>query len=471
MDLAIRQSIGKARWRLKSRSAYRVAAWVLAGALLILALGNVIGLFAAGFGFVGSDHLLAAVVLAALCGAAAFLLSWRNALAVARRLDAEARTKDRFFSLLALRGDPQSPAIEREVAAYARKHSPSDALRFPFPQAAALGIVLGGVLLGVSSLITLQKHAGLAPELAEARQTLSRAAQAIQEKNDPRLAQTARELEEMLQKLTQSPQPRRDAWRAIAEAEKQISAGANGSRTSLTPEEAAALADAMVANDPAAAGALAGGPNAEAARTIEALDPAALAQALQQAAEHTRSTHLREMTQGSAVEMRARIAAAYRAGNASGNATSRNDSLLQELRDIKTDTGSEEGAPGTSQAMAAQSPGSEKSAAGWADNAPPGAAPGTEKDRGTGPELQSGNPVPPLEDKNGERLASLPGSGPSALHVLQRPSDDSAQAQRERGGALTAAQGAAPDAVIPENIPPGSRLLVRRYFEAIRPQE
>lgn len=473
VDRAILQSIAKARRRLRGQRACHVTAWMLAVVLCSLALANVIHLLISGLGFVEGGDLLAGMALAAACGVATFFLSWRNPQATARRLDAEAGTKDRFFSTLALSNHPQFPAIEREAAAYAQKHTPETALRFHFPRAAALWGVLGGVLLVISSLITLQKQNTLAPELAEARQTLSRAASIIRQQNDPRLTETARKLEELLQKLPQSTQPRRDAWRALADVEQQVSSGTNGPRASLTPEEIEALADAMVANDPAAAGTLAGEPGAETARSIEALDPAALAQALREAAEHTKSTRLREMTQGSAVEMRARIAAAYRTTDSAGNASSQRESLLQELRDIKADSRRDNGENSSSkgQNMTATPPGTGKPDAGWADNAPPGAAPGTEKDRGTGQELQSGDAASPLEDKNGERLASLPGSGPSTLRILQRPSDDSARAGRERGNATTAAQSATLDAVIPENIPPGSRLLVRRYFEAIRPQE
>ena len=63
------------------------------------------------------------------------------------------------------------------------------------------------------------------------------------------------------------------------------------------------------------------------------------------------------------------------------------------------------------------------------------------------------------------------GDGASLVQLFRAAGGDDPQARRAYRSAYQVAAPAALDAVNQENIPAGSRLLVRRYFESIRPKE
>ena len=63
------------------------------------------------------------------------------------------------------------------------------------------------------------------------------------------------------------------------------------------------------------------------------------------------------------------------------------------------------------------------------------------------------------------------GEGASLVQLFRAAGNDDPQARRAYRSAYQVAAPAALDAVSQEKIPAGSRLLVRRYFEAIRPKE
>jgi hypothetical protein len=62
------------------------------------------------------------------------------------------------------------------------------------------------------------------------------------------------------------------------------------------------------------------------------------------------------------------------------------------------------------------------------------------------------------------------GQGQSRVNTYSTSGGDNARSARATrdGGAV---QSAELDTVTPENIPPGSRILVKRYFDSVRPKE
>ena len=92
-------------------------------------------------------------------------------------------------------------------------------------------------------------------------------------------------------------------------------------------------------------------------------------------------------------------------------------------------------------------------------------------DLGRGSEL--GEEAEPLVAQEGSEdfLQGEIGDGASLVQLFRAAGGDDPEARRAYRSAYQAAAPAALDAVNQENIPAGSRLLVRRYFESIRPKD
>jgi len=100
----------------------------------------------------------------------------------------------------------------------------------------------------------------------------------------------------------------------------------------------------------------------------------------------------------------------------------------------------------------------------------PSGRPGSEHDTGTS-DSPLGPKNDPASEKSGEMvLKGQLGEGESLSQFLPSASDGS-RASRRYKELYQAMAPAAQDAVLQENIPLGSRVFVRRYFEAIRPKE
>ena len=116
-------------------------------------------------------------------------------------------------------------------------------------------------------------------------------------------------------------------------------------------------------------------------------------------------------------------------------------------------------------------PDKEKSPSHAADNAPPSGLPGTEKDFGRGEDIaRQAEPLNPAASSE-DFVEGEIGDGTSLIALFRAAGNDDPQARRAYRNAYQTAAPAALDAVSREQIPAGSRLLVRRYFEAIRPKE
>ena len=117
----------------------------------------------------------------------------------------------------------------------------------------------------------------------------------------------------------------------------------------------------------------------------------------------------------------------------------------------------------------------ESFAKGSSDNPEPGSKPsgmpGSELDKGHSEKIFDDKAVA-SDPKSGvaKRLEGLPGEGES-LQELVNTAGDSSKAGRAYRQLYDAAAPAAQDTVEQENIPLGSRLFVRRYFENIRPRD
>ncbi len=106
------------------------------------------------------------------------------------------------------------------------------------------------------------------------------------------------------------------------------------------------------------------------------------------------------------------------------------------------------------------------------DGAPhqPSGQPGSDKDKGTTEspfgKQNAANNDPDVRDQLSGKLAEG-----ESLSALIPTTDGNAKAARRYKELYNAAASAAEDAVTQENIPLGSRFLIKRYFEAIRPKQ
>ncbi|MEI6339678.1 MAG: hypothetical protein WCQ57_14020, partial [Verrucomicrobiota bacterium] len=277
------------------------------------------------------------------------------------------------------------------------------------------------------------------------------------------------ELEITLDRLPDSPEPLRDALRALAELEQKLSAASGA--PALSADEADALADALAGEHPQLAADLRSGNNQAAAEAVARLDPQALSKALEEAARHVQKSRLQELSRPDGGQAQKRLCAILQSSGAGDESGRRK--FLSDLNDIKNgNSGASGETPGGKDGEAGQSPqGGEKSAPAQAENAPPGGAPGSEKDLGRGTDLAGqadpGRDLSAVE----EFVPGTAGDGEALVEFFRATGSDDPKAAQAYRAAYQSALPAALDAVNREEVPSGSRILVRRYFEAIRPKE
>jgi hypothetical protein len=307
----------------------------------------------------------------------------------------------------------------------------------------------------------------LAPELASARQLLEQASEVAerQAEVDKEFKHVAEKLKEAEQELAESSEPLREALRTLAELEERLSRPSE-----LSDAERSALADALAQNHPELASDLRAGRNAEAARTVAQLDPAELAKALEQAARHLESRRLRELANEEGQMVQVQLGMMLGASGESGKEDGRRQ-FVATLREMKTGLTSAAGQDGQKGAGFNPSQHGEKSPPSGAEQSQPAGAPGSEMDLGRGAEL--GEEAEPVVAQEGSEdfLEGELGDGASLVQLFRAAGGDDPQARRAYRSAYQVAAPAALDAVNQEKIPAGSRLLVRRYFESIRPKE
>lgn len=468
MNAIVRQKLCEARGRLVGNAFFHGTAWALLSGISAVVILR-------GLAFAGHREVLVAVpwvlalpLVAALIWA---VFRWRSLAVVAREVDARAGTKDRFSTELQATGEtPWTAALHREVAAYAGNLKLGEHLKLPRPGRSFFWLAIPLLaLVGLEGFHHL-RLARLAGELAGARRMLEEAQKAAAtQKENPELAEAAKEIEHALKNLPDSNEPLREALRALAELERKLSAA--GGPDALSPAEAAALAEAVAEASPQLAGELQSGDHQRAAESVAKLDPAALAKALEQAAKHLESRRLQELAQDQKAQQQLGSILKSSKGEGSGQGRKK---FLSALRDIKQGNGgeSQEGENPGGEGNPNEAPnGGEKPESSLADNAPPGGAPGSDKDQGKGGDV--GGEKDALSEAAGpeEFVAGQMADGASLVEMLRAAGGDDPAARRAWKSAYQSAAPAALDAVAQEEIPAGSRLLVKRYFEAIRPKD
>jgi hypothetical protein len=465
VDGIVVRQLREARRRLTLQQFLDYAVWALLAGLGLLAAGRMASPGLSNFTISGTAAIACPVGLAFLCG----LLRWRSLIAVAKELDARAYTKDRFLTALVLPENEKGglfDAARRETSAFASALRVGDYLRLRLPWKKAFWLLIPLAALGLVEGLKEWRASQLAPELASARQLLEQARYAAERhaQADKEFHQIAQQLKDSEQQLAGSSEPLREALRTLAALEEKLS-----QQSELSSAETSALADALAENHAELASNLRSARNAEAARAVAQLDPAELAKALEQAARHLESRRLRELASQNAETMQVQLGVMLDASSGLGDEKGRR--FLSALREMKAgiQIAPQDAAEGAAGFDVSQ--GGEESSPSAADNSQPAGAPGSELDLGRGSEL--GQEAEPLAAPEGSEdfLEGELGEGTSLVQLFRAAGGDDPKARRAYRSAYQIAAPAALDAMNQERIPAGSRLLVRRYFESIRPKD
>ncbi len=441
------------------------AVWCLFASLMILAVSA-----AASTRILRSELCWLAAVGCpmALAGLGA-LRRWRSLEHVARELDVRAKAKDRFVTALALPTKQTGTVVDaarREMTGFAARLRVRAYLRPKVPAN------IGWLLVPLFALVLVNGfyiwHSNeLAPELASAQKLVeeARAAAELEAKKEEEFKAIVEQLEKTQRKLTDSREPLREALRALGELERKLS-GQSG----LDSAEITAIAEAFASDHPELGSQLRAGKSTEAARAVAELNPAEIAKALEQAARHLETARLREFVEQAPATAKVQLVMMLSSSGRNGKEGGRHR-FLAALRDLKNGTGGadqngEQGAAGIEMRS-----GREKLSASSADNAPPAGQPGSENDRGSGENLSKETEPDDQPPADEDFVAGEFGEGSSLVELFRAAGNDDPKARRAYQNAYRTAVPSALDAVSREQIPPGSRLLVRRYFEAIRPKE
>lgn len=462
MGNAISRKLGEAAWRLRVLRFIPWAVWAVALALVGLLIWRVLAWSHPAWPQGSLLLLLAASLLVSLIGA---LASWQNRQAVARELDRRARTKDRFVSFLEIpSGIPAGPLIERDVEKFSESLTLKGLFRPKIPYAALTAVLVAGLALGVLTHFHRQQAEALTKEQAEAAALLDKA-EKIVNRTSPS-PEIQRELEKAWQKIADSTQPKREAFRALSDLEKKLADAAQAS--ALTSEEKQALAQSLPGEHARLSQALMEGTSDEAAAQAAALDPEALAKALEEAAKHRESARLRELARQAAPQAQQSLVQVL---SAPANAKK----LQQALREAKAgqdSQNSDQSQQVAAQGLPTEAPSGQEQGQGGDLNQPPqGGDPGSDKDQEKGDDLGREQERTTGANSQDDTLNAVTGQGPSRVATSQLSGDGAGNAQRALQGVDRAAIAAALQEVTREDIPPGSQILVRRYFESIRPQE
>jgi hypothetical protein len=453
------------RWLVLQQS-LEYAVWSLFAGLTVLGIGGLVASRTLKTEVSWLAAIGCPVALAALGG----LFRWRSLRRVARELDVRAKTKDRFLTAVALSADEAGPlwdAARREMCAFAAKLCVRNYLRPSAPSKKALWLLLPLTALGLLKSLHISDSTQRAPELASAQALLEqvRRAAELEAKEEESFQQIAEDLQRTQRQLVDSREPLREALRTLADLEQKLSA-----QSELDVAEISAIAEALAREHAELASKLRAGKNAEAARAVAQMNPAELAKALEQAARHLETARLRELARQTPLSAKFQLALMLGSSGRSGKEAS-HLRFLAAIRDLKRGSGvlNPEGDGGI--AGVDIPPGKEASSVSPLDNAPPAGEPGSEKDSGRGEDLSKEAEPADQAPRDEDFVAGEISEGPSLVELFRAAGNDDPKAQRAYRAAYQTAAPAALDAVSKERIPAGSRLLVRRYFEAIRPKE
>jgi len=505
-----------------------VKAGLLAGAaLLIFAAFNRWGLGRLPWDAQAAGYAAAAAVLLALL---ATIAGRRSLVETAGILDRLGGTHDRFLTALTFSDAPASEAMHalavRECTQFVRGGKFSQLIRVRLPRETAWLVV------PVLALAFLQWEAEHTFANRDADKTAARAAVEDTAKHLEQLArETAKASEqnkaEELKKLAEQLQ--RSAEQLRANATNPEDAGKSALRElsaleqmvqdmqkapgALTPEEMQALAKALAQNDATkdAAAALAAGDQAKAADELEKemqkladqKDDATseevrkqLEEAIKQLAQQKQlSEAMQKLAQqlqqsqaqqgGNSSEAAKQLAQMLRqmaqgkSGQQSGGkqqSAQTLQQLLAAIQNMKAGEGQTQqgdqppsGQPGAVQMQTFAQP-NPNGAPMPGDPGQPSGQPGSEHDQGTTDSPFGKDQNAAGKDAQHQQVTGRMGDGDSIQQSLQSAGDHS-KSNRGYKNLYEAMAPAAQDAVLQENIPLGSRFLIKRYFESIRPQE
>lgn len=505
-----------------------VKAGLLAGAgLLIFAAFNRWGL-----GRLPWDPQAAAYAAAgALALALLATVSRRRSLVeTAGILDRLGGTRDRFLTALTFSTAPESEAMHalavQECTRFVRAGKFSQLIRVRIPRDTVWLVVpvLALALLQWEAQHTFatrdaEKAAaraaveGTAKHLEQlARETAKASEQNKAEELKKLAEQLQRSAEELRANATNPEDAGKSALRELSALEQMVQ-DMQKSPAALTPEEQQALAKALAQNDATkdAAAALAAGDQAKAAEELEKemqklaekKDEATseevrrqLEEAIKQLAQQKQlSEAMQKLAQqlqqsqaqpgGNSSEAAKQLAQMLRqmaqgkSGQQSGGKQSAQtlQQLLAALQNMKAGGGQTQQGD---QPPSGQSPSAVQMQS-FAQSNPNGAPlpgdpslpsgqPGSEHDTGTTDSPFGKEQNPAGKDAQHQQIAGRMGDGESMQQSLQSAGDHS-KSNRGYKNLYEAMAPAAQDAVLQENIPLGSRFLIKRYFESIRPQE
>jgi hypothetical protein len=510
--------LAQARRRvLAQRFFSELGAWVLvAGGVLLLIL--------AGQRWAQLPALPFAIVAGAAAGVALLVALLRTVLGLpgeaelAARLDRLGHTHDRLTTALAFDQQPPTPMhamAQRECAAFLAGKDFRPLLPWQMPAAwrwlavPVFAIALLQWDLSLLERIRAQKLAAAQEQTSptvEALRALARQLEANAKKtDDPALKKLAAEVARRADELHATKDPgeaRKAALRELSALEQMAQDMKRPPAKPLTPEEQKALAEALQkaeatrkAAEKLSAGdrngaaeeldrtaqkAETAGENSEAAKA-----EAALREALQRLAEQNAlSPNAQQQLSAGAQSALRRLAEALRKmpqgqGSKSGQPNSQSsqeslENLLSALQNLKFGEG-QPGTPGQESKGGGQpqivqiSPAPSENSAGPQTPIPSG-QPGSEHDQGT-----TKDPFGEKQEsaKQGADLAvrgEQTGKGETYSQALPGGLDASRSTRQYKQLYDTLAP-AAENAVLQEDIPLGSRLFIKRYFESIRPTQ
>jgi hypothetical protein len=503
-----------------------VKAGLLAGAaLLVFAAFNRWALGRLPWDAPGTSYAIAGAFVLALL---ATLARRRSLTETAGILDRLGGTRDRFLTALTFSAAPESEPMQalalKECTEYVRAGKFSEHIRVRLPRETLW------LLVPVVALALLQWEARHTFAARDADQAAARAAV---EGTAKRLEQLARETAKAseqnkadeLKKLAEQLQHSAEQLRANAtnpedagksalrelSALEQMVQEMQKSPAALTPEEVQALAKALAETEATkeAAAALAAGDPAKAAEELEkemqklagqkddntpeevrkALEEAIkqlaqekqLSEAMQKLAQQLQNSDAKQG--GNSSEAAKQLAQMLRqmaqgkSGQQSGGQQSEQTlaNLLAALQNMKVGEGQQSEQPQSGQpsggvkmqSFAQSNPNAPPSPG---DPGLPSGQPGGEHDVGTTDSALGKEQNPAGKDGQRQQLAGREGDGESLQQSLLSAGDHS-KSNRRYKDLYEALAPAAQDAVLQENIPLGSRFLIKRYFESIRPQE
>jgi hypothetical protein len=452
---------------------------------------------------------------------AALVLARRRSLAqIAALADARGRTKDRFVTALALSRETQSPVAElarAECSAYLSLtdfrpliplHPPRAGawLVVPFIALALLRLDLAsqrsaarietekaqaavadtvGQIEQLTQQVKKANEQARSEELKKLTEQLQRSAERLrtETKSDEAKKAALRELsslEQMLRDLQRQPSPA-DEMKELAKALAPLP----GMPDVLKALDENNLAEAQKALERANQAQKGGAPDQPTEEQIEKAlreavqglaDRRRLSQALQRLAEQMKQAGGQSPSQQAMQQLSQMLQQAQPGEGSSSQRQMTLQEMIAALENMKFDgeqNQNGQGKPGAGgdQKVTMQSFVSKNSQGqpkpGSAET--PSGEPGSERDFGT-TENPFGAKNDP-QDKGGElALKGKLGAG-EALSMMLPSASDKSRAARRYKDLYDAAAASAQDAVQQENIPLGSRFLIKRYFESIRPQE